>query len=308
MTSYLVRSGSSPLELPPKKKTSKVDTADKAAPQNSVAFIYQTRIADSCRSVIVTWLQNPTDHSLCINLDDSSEEHKSSCKIDVKSRQSWGKKGLKSLELEGKRVDIFWDFRQAKFSFDPQPLSDYYVALVHKKEVLLIVGDLVKDAYERTRSKPSPEEATLLCKKEIVYEKRLFCTRAMLEEGKKEYDIVIETSLSGPDDPEMWIYIDGLAVMRIMNLNWRFRGNDTVMVNDFPLQIFWDVHDWLFNDPGSGHGFFIVKPGSLESASHTDLQGADSPETSEGYNGDDLVEESPSIQGFCNFLHAWRIK
>ncbi|KAI4307823.1 hypothetical protein L6164_030962 [Bauhinia variegata] len=309
MANYLVGSGTLPPEPSSKKKTSKDHPEDKAAPQHSVSFIYQTSISDTCRSVIVTWCQNTTDHSFCINVDNNPEDNKNTCKIDLKSRQSWGKKGLKSFEVEGKRVDIFWDFRQAKFSIGPQALSGYYVALVYKKELLLMLGDLVKEAYVRTKSKPSAEEATLLSKKEIVYEKKLFCTRAMLEEGKEEHDVVIETSLSGPDDPEMWIYIDGMVVTRIMNLNWRFRGNDTIIVNNLALQIFWDVHDWLFdNELSSSHGFFIFKPCSVESASNAELQVRDFPETSEDYNGHELLDESSSIQGFCHFLHAWRVK
>lgn len=78
--------------------------------------------------------------------------------------------------------------------------------------------------------------------------KGFFCTRAMLNAGKKEHDIVIENSLSGPGDPEMWISVEGAVVIRVLNLNWRFRGNETGMANNVPLQIFWDVvvhHPWI---------------------------------------------------------------
>jgi kinesin family protein C2/C3 len=169
----------------------------------------------------------------------------------------------------------------------------------------LLIGDLVNDAYIRTKSKPSSEEATLLCKKENVHGKKLFCTRAMLEEGKPEHDVVIETSLSGPDDPEMWISIDGMLASRIMNLNWKFRGNEIVMVNNLPVQIFWDVHDWLFNDLGTGPGLFIFKPGCLEHSSNSNSK--ECIEINEDSNKYDSIEDNLSTNGFFHFLYAWRI-
>ncbi|KAL6195212.1 hypothetical protein ACLB2K_030832 [Fragaria x ananassa] len=138
--------------------------------------------------------------------------------------------------------------------------------------------DLVTDAYNRTRSKPAFEAATLMYKKEYVCGRRLFCSKAMLGVGKEEHDIVIETSLSGLNDPEMWITIDAVTI-RIMNLNWRFRGNESLMLHDFPVEIFWDVHDWLFSKQASGQGLFIFKPGRLdwESSRNTEY---DSPKES----------------------------
>lgn len=290
---------------PPSRKKGYMDQAtNKDAPQNSITFVYQTKVASSFRSVVVIWCKNPIEHSLSMTLENPSEENKYTCKIDLESGQSWGKKGLKSFEIEGARLDIFWDFRHAKFSTSPQPCSGYYVALVYKKEVLLLLGDLVNDAYARTKSKPSPQEATLLCKKENVHGKKLFCTRAMLEEGKPEHDVVIETSLSGPDDPEMWISIDGMLASRIMNLNWKFRGNEIVMVNNLPVQILWDVHDWLFNDLGSGPALFIFKPGFLEHTS--DSNSREFTERSDDNNKHDLVEENLSTRSFFHFLYAWR--
>ncbi|TKY57435.1 kinesin heavy chain [Spatholobus suberectus] len=291
-------------EPPSKKNNCKDKATERDDPQNSVTFVYQAKVAELLRSVTVSWCKNPTDHFLSMNVENTLEENKYTCKIDLESGQSWGKKGLRSFEIEGARVDIFWDLRKAKFSTSPQPCSGYYVALVYKKEVLLLLGDLKKDAYDRTKSKPSSEEATLLCKRDNVYGKKLFCTRAILEDGKTEHDVVIETSLSGPDDPEMWISIDGMLASRIMNLHWRFRGNEIVMVNNLPVQIFWDVHDWLFNDLGSGPAFFVFKPGFLETIS--DSNSRECPKRNGDSSRHELLEENSSTKGYCHFLYAWR--
>ncbi|KAB1215029.1 Regulatory protein RecX [Morella rubra] len=172
----------------------------------------------------------------------------------------------------------------------------------------LLVGDLKAAAYKRTRSRPSLEDATLLCKTEHVYGKRLFCTRATLADGEKEYDIIIETSLSAPGDPEMWISIGSATMTRVTNLNWRFRGNETVMVNTSPVQILWDVHNWLHSNPGSGPGLFIFKPGMLECVSDSDSDGRNGSKRNGGgiINDPASGEGSPLTTEFCFFLYAWR--
>lgn len=276
------------------EKVSEPQTTSKGAPQCSVTCVYQAKLGQLYYIISVTWCKNLTSHALSITVENPPQENRYTCKIDLKTWQFWGKKGLKSFEIDGKRADIFWDFRQAKFTSATEPCSDYYVALVSNEEVVLLLGDLKKDAFKRARSRPSLDEATLLCKKENVYGKRSFCTRTMVGADQKEHDIAIENYLLGPGDPEMRISVDGTVAVRIMNLNWRFRGNETVMVNNVPLQIFWDVHDWLFNGPGSGQGLFIFKPGKLDGESN---------------NSNNLDERNCSdgiITEFSHFLYAWK--
>ncbi|XP_062170600.1 uncharacterized protein LOC133876349 [Alnus glutinosa] len=300
------------LKPPSEEKAIYVDqTANKAAPhETSITFVYQAKVSEFLRNVTVTWCKNLVNHSLSITVENPSDENQYTCKVDIRAWQFWGRKGLKSFELDGKLVGIFWDFRQAKFSTTPDPCSDYYVAMVSGEEVVLLLGDLKKEAYERTRSRPSLEYATLLYKKEHVYGKRSFCTRAMLADGDKEHYIFIETSLPGPGprDPEMWISIDSTVLIRVMNLNWRFRGNETAMVNNLPVQILWDVHDWLHGKPGSGRpGLFIFKTGAPECVSDDD-HGQCSRENEGGRRSYDSASAQgcPSTPEFCHFLYAWR--
>lgn len=300
------------------KPPSEDQTTNKVAPQTSIIFVYQAKVAEFLRNVTVTWCKNLINHSLIITVENPCDENQSTCKVDIRVWQFWGRKGLKSFELDGKLVGIFWDFRQAKFSSTPEPCSDYYVAMVSGEEVVLLLGDLKKEAYERTRTRPSFEDATLLYKKEHVYGKRSFCTRAMLADGDKEHYIFIETSLPGPGpgpgvDPEMWISIDSTVLIRVMNLNWRFRGNEAVMVNNLPVQILWDVHDWLHGKPGSGRpGLFIFKTGpSAECVSDDDHDPDDGKCSRESEGGSRYGSASPqgcpSTPDFCHFLYAWRI-
>ncbi|XVE50905.1 hypothetical protein DITRI_Ditri01bG0200800 [Diplodiscus trichospermus] len=57
---------------------------------------------------------------------------------------------------------------------------------------------------------------------------------------------MIENTLSGPYEPEMWVTIDGTSVIRIMNLHWRFRGNDIVTVR---TSINGDDHCNIYDSP-----------------------------------------------------------
>ncbi|GAV59640.1 DUF868 domain-containing protein [Cephalotus follicularis] len=301
MLSHLQAAGLPSIPKPPSTDKQPEDASNKTA-QSYITCIYLAKVAELCRNVTATWSKSLINHSLCINVEKPSDDKNPyTCKIDLNSWQFWGKKGLKNFEVDGKRVDVFWDFRQAKFSGNPEPCSDYYVAVVSDEEVVLLLGDLKKDAYKRTKTRPSLTEATLLCKKENVYGRKLICTKAALGDCKKEHDIVIENSLSGPGDPEMWISIDGTVAIRIMNLNWRFRGNEIVTVNNLPIQIFWDVHDWLFGSHNSSHGVFIFKPGELNCAHDSD---------SDSRNGliDNSTEGSISPTGFCHILYAWKVE
>ncbi|KAJ9173862.1 hypothetical protein P3X46_016955 [Hevea brasiliensis] len=280
------------------------DQQTNKVPQSCVTLIYKANVAESSRYVTVTWNKNLINYSLTIGVENPSNEDPYTCKIDLKTWQFWGRKGIKSFQVDGKRVEVYWDFRHAKFSSNPEPSSDYYVALVYDEEVVLILGDLKKDAYKRTKKRPSLIEPILLCKKENVYGKKIFFSKAMLHNEKKEHDIVIEMS-SGLGDPELWISIDSFEVIHIMNLHWRFRGNEKVtMMNDVVVEIFWDVHDWLFNSsasPGAGNGLFIFKPGFPNSDTNRE------EDAGNGLRYDSPLERTPT-SGFFHVIYAWKIE
>ncbi|XP_047335965.1 uncharacterized protein LOC124939544 [Impatiens glandulifera] len=267
--------------------------------QNIVTCIYEVKVADSCRNVTVTWAKNIMTHCLTILMENPSGENHHACKIDLKSWQFWGRKGLKSFKIEEKRVDVFWDFRAAKITTSPEPLSDYYVAIVSEEEVALVLGDQKKEAFKRTKSRPSLVDPVLLHKKETLFGRKHFCSRTVLGKNQKDREIMIDTSLSGPSDPEMMISFDGNVAIRVMNLHWRFRGNETVMIENVPVQIFWDVHDWLYNTSNnnglnSGQGFFIFRPTE--------------PSGNEESLLNNWEEFDPTNMDFCHLLHAWRVE
>ncbi|KAG8365177.1 hypothetical protein BUALT_Bualt18G0077200 [Buddleja alternifolia] len=262
--------------------------------QNFVTCIHRVKLGDTLCNITVTWAKTLISHTLYITVENPKyKANHYTCKIDLKTWQFWGKKGLKTFTVAEKRVDVFWDLRSAKFSTSPEPNSDYYVAIVSQKEAVLLLGDQKNEVFKRTKSRPSLEDALLVHKKEIVFAKKCFCTKTTLGHHKKEHSIIIESALSGPYDPEMWISVDGMESIRVPNLHWRFRGNETIMVDNLPVHILWDVHDWLYSVQHSGAGIFVFRRGGDE----CDFE-SKADELGESC---DLLEEE-----FCHFLYAWR--
>ncbi|ERN19165.1 hypothetical protein AMTRI_Chr10g232630 [Amborella trichopoda] len=258
--------------------------------QSTVNCLYEAKIAGFRRLVTVTWCKNLMAHDLSIALEKpgTSDNHYT-CKIELKPWYFWSKKGFKSFEIDGKKLDFYWDLRTAKFSGSPEPFADFYVALVFEEEVVLLMGDLKKEAFKKTKARPSLTDAVLLSKREHVFGKRSFVTRARFDERvNKAHEIIIECPVNGILNHELWISIDGMVLIQVNNLQWKFRGNDTIMVNKLPVQVFWDVHDWIFGI-GSGHALFIFKP--------------DSP-----HSGEQRHFSGEGLTGFCLFLYAWKIE
>ncbi|CAL0315640.1 unnamed protein product [Lupinus luteus] len=285
------------------EKTTEEPLPSKVA-QSTVTCFYQTNVAGYWRNVSVLWCKNLMNYSLHITVYSVGSELHYSCKIDVKPWHFWSKKGYKTIDIDGNQVEVYWDLQSAKFSGSPEPISDYYVALVSGEEVVLLLGDYKKKAYKRTKSKPALVEAMLLVKKENVLAKKSFPTKARFDEKKKESDIVVDSSTSGPNDPEMWISIDGTVLIHVNNLQWKFRGNQTVIVNKQPVQVFWDVHDWLFSDSGTGPGLFVFKPEAESEKEGSGVEGCDNDDSSVGY---DSTLNIATFE-FCLVLYAYKLE
>ncbi|KAL6954507.1 hypothetical protein U1Q18_015327 [Sarracenia purpurea var. burkii] len=278
--------------------------------QSTVACVYRTHIGGYWRNVTVFWWRNLMNHSVTLSVDGVESDFNHSCKIDFKPWHFWSKKGFKSFDVDGNQVEVYWDLRSAKFSGGPEPCSDFYVAMVSDEEVVLLLGDYKTKAYKRTKSRPALVEALMFYKKEHVFNKKSFSTRAKFDQKRDEHEIVVESSTSGPRDPEMWISIDGIVVIHIRNLQWKFRGNQTVLVNKLPVQVFWDVHAWLFSTPGSDHGLFIFKPGAPESDSDVEENGGDgeSDDCSSSNSRYYSTMSHSKASEFCLFLYAWKLE
>ncbi|XP_028804983.1 uncharacterized protein LOC114759918 [Neltuma alba] len=305
------------------KRTSDQGPLPSKVAQSSVTYMYQANIGRCWRNVSFSWCKTLMNHTLHLTIDSTIGKLHYTCKMDVKPWSFWSRKGYKSFDVEGHQIEVYWDFRSAKFSGGcPEPTSDYYVAIVSDDEVPLLVGDYKKKAYKRTKSKPAQIEAMQVLKKENVFAKKTFVTRARFNDEKmtttamtktkmKESEVIVESlTSSGASEPEMSIYIEGVKLIHVKNLQWKFRGNETVMINnEKAIQVFWDVHAWLFSgseqSEGGGPGVFIFKPGfaEAEESQTSDREGWDNDDgNSSGY-----YSTRNASSGFCLVLCAYKL-
>ncbi|XP_052114723.1 uncharacterized protein LOC107478911 [Arachis duranensis] len=326
--------------------------------QSIFMSVYRTKVADQCRLISITWCKNLMLHGLSVSVSGSEGQTEYSCKVELKPWYFWRKQGSKRLVIEdtssNKDIEIFWDLKNAKFHGETEPSSDYYVAVVCDQEVVLLLGDMKKEAYRRTRCRPSLIDPILVSKKEHIFGKKKFSTRAKFHEKGRCHEISIEcknnnikgSSNNGGGDnngvvqhnhhhhqPELEIRFDGHLVIHVKHLQWKFRGNERVHMNKMRVEVYWDVHDWLFNH-GLKHALFIFKPVLLSTSKSSSLSSSSpspSPLSSSSPSSTPLssntgssagsssmleglncvssnVSSSSSSSEFCLFIYAWKVE
>ncbi|KAK4438537.1 hypothetical protein Salat_0188100 [Sesamum alatum] len=283
--------------------------------QNVFMSVYRTKMADQCRLITVTWCKNLLLHGLSVSVEGPDGDSHYTCKVELKPWYFWKKQGSKRFNVNGKAVDVFWDLRVAKFNGETEPTSDYYVAVVCDDEVVLLLGNLRKEAYRKTGCRPALIDPMLVSRKEHIFGKRKFITRVKFHDKGSFHEISIEcknksSANSNGAEPEMEIRIDGHLVIHVKHLQWKFRGNESVHLNKARIEVFWDVHDWLFS-PGLRHALFIFKPTLLSTSSSTppsslpstplSSRTGSSSSTSDGLGGSGAPD-------FCLFLYAWKVE
>ncbi len=229
--------------------------------ENLVASTYQTKLGGKCRVITVTWCKNMMGQGLYVAFGDPLES-RFVCKVEMKPWKFWTKQGscMSSDIIHGSRVEVFWNLGSAKFVAGPEPVRGYYVAVVCDEEMVLLLGDMEEEAYRKTKSRRSGcVQGVLVSREEHILGKECFATVARFSDGKRSHEVWIECRTKRAGDPALFISVDSEPAVEVKHLLWKFRGNGTIYLEGVPVQILWDVHDWLFN-PGLGHhASFIFK-------------------------------------------------
>lgn len=269
--------------------------------QNLVTCMYRTKLGGHSRLITVTWCKNLMGQGLSVNVDDQSCQ--CICKVDMKPWLFSKKKGFKSFEAGSSKIDVFWDLSSAKYGSSPEPSEGYFLAVVSDSEMALLLGDMSKEAYKKTRAKPVSGETILLSKKEHVFGKRVYNTKAQFCDNGQTHDIMIECQTLGLREPSLSVHIDKKMVMQVKHLMWKFRGNQTILVDGLPVEVFWDVHNWLFN-PNVGNAVFMFQTCHSTEKSWSKLSSCSSilpwPTTQS------LKERESQGLGFSLLLYAWK--
>ncbi|KAF9681697.1 hypothetical protein SADUNF_Sadunf05G0029600 [Salix dunnii] len=212
--------------------------------QNLVTCVYQCRIRGRSCLITIAWSRNLMGQGLSVGIDDSANQ--CLCKVDIKPWLFSKRKGSKSLEAYSCKIDIYWDLSSVKFGSGPEPLEGFYVAVVVDRQMVLILGDMRKEAFKKTGATPIPSKVVFVAKREHVFGKKVFCTKAQFCNNGQIHDLVIECDTIGVSDPCLLVRVDCKTVMQVKRLRWKFRGNHTILVDGLAIEVFWDVHNWLF--------------------------------------------------------------
>ncbi|XP_018435320.2 uncharacterized protein LOC108807533 [Raphanus sativus] len=116
--------------------------------QNLVICIYRCCIRGRTCLITVTWTKNLMGQCVTVGVDDSC--NRSLCKVEIKPWLFTKRKGSKNLEAYSCNIDVYWDLSSAKFGSSPEPLGGFYVGVVVDKEMVLLLGDMKKEAFKKT--------------------------------------------------------------------------------------------------------------------------------------------------------------
>lgn len=271
--------------------------------QNLVTCVYQCRIRAKSCLISVSWSKNLMGQGLSVGIDDSSN-HQSLCKVDVKPWLFSKRKGAKSLEIHSCKVDIYWDLTSAKFGSGPEPLEGFYVGVVVERQMILLLGDMRKEAYKKTGATPVPSTAVLVAKKEHVFGKKVFTTKAQFCANGPIHDLIIECDTVGVTNPSLLIRVDSKTLMQVKHLRWKFRGNHTILVDGLEIEVFWDVHHWLFGT-SLGNAVFLFKT-CLSAEKSWMSQSLCDPNTIQWSFSQRFTDSQSQNLGFSLMLHAWK--
>ncbi|XP_019423332.1 PREDICTED: uncharacterized protein LOC109332756 isoform X2 [Lupinus angustifolius] len=191
--------------------------------QNLVACVYRCRIRGRHCLITVTWTKNLMGQGLSVEIDHESTSSQCLCKVDIKPFVFSKRKGV-----------------------------------VVDQQMILLLGDLRKEALKKTNTVPLPSNAVLVAKKEHVFGK-LFGTKAVFCDNGPIHDLVIKCDTTSVTDPSLIIRIDNRTVMQVNRLRWKFRGNHTIMIDGLAVEVFWDVHNMLFDTPLENNAIFMFR-------------------------------------------------
>ncbi|CAM8984169.1 unnamed protein product [Rhodiola kirilowii] len=282
---------------------------------------YRTKLAGQCRLITITWFKDLLLHGLSVAVQGPVSDTQYTCKIQLKPWTFWKKHGVKNFTVDHKLVSVAWDLRGAKFRGETEPQANYYVALICDSDVVLLLGDLKTTAFKKTGCRPALIDPILVSRKEHVFGRKRFSTKAKFRENGAVHEISIEcfnADKSDPDpnpnpNPTMAIRIDGERLVVVKHLQWKFRGNESVFVDGMRIEIFWDAHDWLFGS-GPRNAVFVIRPGSSPESSPvvSSTLGSFLMSTEADDGGDGTVSDMGTGLGngsvrFSLFLYAWKI-
>ncbi|CAI0444197.1 unnamed protein product [Linum tenue] len=113
---------------------------------------------------------------------------------------------------------------------------------------------MTREACGKPKSVRRPRSSqSLVLRREHVIGNRVYTTRARFDGRNRQISIDCNCG----SDARLSFAVEGKRVLQIKRLKWKFRGIERVEVDGVPIEISWDVYNWLFEDVGSGGGHAV---------------------------------------------------
>ncbi|PIN20803.1 hypothetical protein CDL12_06498 [Handroanthus impetiginosus] len=233
--------------------------------QNDVTCLYKAILSTQKQILItLTWRKNTALYQgLNIKFGDDPSN---TLELSTNSRSSRKLKGSKSLEFDTSKFEVFWDLSSARYQPGPEPVGGFYLFIIVDSKLCLILGDMAQKALDK-KLKDGIQTAifSLVSRQEHFSGNALYLTtRAQFCGNKTSHDILIRCSgeKEGLEHQVLSVFVDKRVMIRVTNLQWNFRGNQTIFLDGLLVDLMWDVHDWFFNSyPGSAVFIFRTRSG-----------------------------------------------
>ena len=275
------------------------------AAQNLVTCVYQCKLRGRLSFIALTWTKHLMGQGFSLQIENSANQ--CLCKLDIKPWLFLKKKGSKIFEIESRKMEIHWDLTNAKFGSGPEPEEGFFVAVVFDRELIFRVGDSPSESAKKIAA-VSAAAAVFVARREHVFGKKLFYAKARFSEKGKTHNVSIECDSGGLKEPSLVIRIDSKTAMQIKRLKWKFRGNDTIVVDGIPVQVMWDVHNWLFGNSAMSSSAVFMFQTHKNSGNHTQssLLNSSSSSSSSSYHEQQIKDSKLQSMDFSLILYAWR--
>jgi hypothetical protein len=228
--------------------------------RNSVACVYRVTLSTQKKILItVTWCKNHSAQGLSINFGDDPSA--AAFRLNTNSRLFRKKKGSKLMESGSSSIEVFWDLSNAKYDAGPEPVEGFHLLVMVDSEIGLILGDMAEETVaKKFKTTTSAATVSLISRREHCSGNTLYSTKAQFCDAGIAHDILIRCTgeAEGLRSPVLSVCIDKKTVIRVKRLQWNFRGNQTIFVDNLLVDLMWDVHDWFFN-PASGYAVFMFR-------------------------------------------------
>ncbi|XP_058114139.1 uncharacterized protein LOC131257006 [Magnolia sinica] len=237
---------------------------------NLTTCLYQTAIGVAT----ITWCRNIIGHGLHIdlfqfqynnhndieeNIHNNRNNNIASLHLHLKPWLFWKKQGSKTFNLKDAnqtQINFSWDLTKARFLSSPEPESSFYVSITVDGEMVLIIGDLINEAYLKTGARKPSKNPALIMRREHMFGNKSYTTKARF--NGEIHEISIE-SVGDRDETKLLFSINHKRVLQVKRLKWKFRGNERIDIDGMPVQVSWDVYNWIFDDAVDGHAVFMFR-------------------------------------------------